>query len=67
MHRMIDLEDDIFQALCQIEHLRDYIEEGGTIARVEDDLVEINLPRDSYTEINLRPVKHLIRALEQMK
>lgn len=63
---MIDLEDDIFQAHCQIDYLRDHIENGGTIQHVRDDIVTINLPGNSFTEVNLRPIQHLLAELRKM-
>ena len=63
---MIDLEDDIFQAHCQIDYLRDHIENGGKIDAVQDDIVRIDLPDDTFTEINLRPIQHLLNELRKM-
>lgn len=63
----MDLEDDIFQALCQLEYLRDHVEDGGTIQRVRNDLVEIDLPDNSYTEVNLRPIQRLLDGLRAMR
>lgn len=63
---MLDLEDDIFQAHCQIDYLRDHIENGGTIQHVRDDIVTINLPGDTFTEINLRPIQHLLTELRKL-
>lgn len=63
---MIDLEDDIFQAHCQIDYLQDHIESGGTIDVVRDDIVRIDLPDDTFTEINLRPIQHLLTELRKM-
>lgn len=63
---MIDLEDDIFQAHCQIDYLRDYIEDGGTIQHVRDDIVTINLPGNRFTEVNLRPIQHLLAELRKL-
>ena len=53
---MSDLEDDIFQAHCQIDSLASLFDEGATIRHCRDDVVTLDLPDDSYTEINLRPV-----------
>lgn len=63
---MTDLEDDIFQAHCQIDYLRDHIENGGTISRVRDDIVTIDLPDNTYTEVNLRPIQFLLGELRKM-
>ena len=63
---MIDLEDDIFQAHCQIDYLRDHIESGGTIQHVRDDIVTINLPGNSFTEVNLRPIQRLLAELRKL-
>lgn len=63
---MINLEDDIFQAHCQIDYLRDHIENGGRIDVVRDDIVRIDLPGDTFTEINLRPIQHLLNELRKM-
>ena len=64
---MIDLEDDIFQAHCQIDHLRDHIEDGGTIRYVRDDVVTIDLPDGTYTEVNLLPIQSLLSELRKMR
>lgn len=64
---MIDLEDDIFQAHCQIDYLMRYFEDGGTIQHVHDDILTVNLPGNSFTTINLRPVQHLLDVLRRMK
>ena len=63
---MFDLKDAIFQADCQISQLQNEIEYGGKIAKVEDDIVTIDLPDNSYTEINLRPVQHLLNELRKL-
>lgn len=63
---MFDLEDGIFQAHCQIDYLRDHIENGGTIQHVRNDIVKINLPGNSFTEISLRPIHHLLAELRKM-
>ncbi len=63
---MIDLEDDIFQAHCQIDYLRDHIEEGGRIRHVRDDLVTLDLSDGSETTINLRPIQSLLNGLRTM-
>lgn len=62
----IDLEDDIFQAQCQIEYLRDHLDDGGTIRHVLDDIVTIDLPENRFTQVNLRPIQHLLTALRSM-
>lgn len=64
---MIDLEDDIFQAHCQLDYLRDYIEDGGRIAHVRDDIVTIDLPGNTFTEVNLRPIQFLLGELRKME
>jgi len=64
---MIDIEDDIFQALCELENLSNYIEQGGTIEKTADDVVTIDLPDGSFSEINLAPVEHLLRSMRSMK
>lgn len=63
---MLDLEDDIFQAHCQMDYLRDHIENGGTIQRVCGDIVSIDLPGDCFTEVNLRPIQHLLTELRKL-
>lgn len=62
----IDLEDDIFQAHCALDTLKDYIEDGATIRHVRDDVVTLDLSDDSETTINLDPVQHLLSALRSM-
>lgn len=63
---MFDMQDDIFQAHCQITYLQDAIEEGAKVAKVEGDVVTLDLPDGSYTEINLRPVQHLLTELRAL-
>ena len=64
---MIDLEDDIFQAHCQIDSLASLFDERATIRHCRDDVVTLDLRDDSYTEINLRPVQYLLDVLRRMK
>ena len=64
---MIDLEDDIFQAHCQIDRLASLFDERATIRHCRDDVVTLDLRDDSYTEINLRPVQYLLDVLRRMK
>lgn len=60
---MTRLSDDIFQAQCQIDDLSNHIEDGGKIVGVEGDVVTIDLPDDSYTEVNLSPIVRLLSVL----
>jgi len=60
------MQDDIFQAHCQITELQDAIEDGAKVAKVEDDVVTLDLPDDSFTEINLRPVQYLLDELRKL-
>jgi hypothetical protein len=64
---MIDFEDDIFQAHCALDDLQSYIEDGGRVRHTVDDVVTLDLRDDSYTEINLAPVQHLLNVLRGMK
>ena len=64
---MIDLDDDTFQAHCQIDCLRNHIEEGATIRHCRDDVVTLDLADGSETMINLRPIQHLLNVLRTMK
>lgn len=64
---MSDLEDDIFQAHCQIDSLASLFDERATIRHCRDDVVTLDLRDDSYTEINLRPVQYLLDVLRRMK
>lgn len=64
---MFDLEDATFQAHCQIEYLRDHLEEGGRIRHVRDDVVTLDLHDGSETTIYLRPIQHLLDVLRSMK
>lgn len=61
-----DMQDDIFQAESQIRDLQSAIEEGGIIEVVRDDIVTIDLPDNYVTEINLRPVQHLLNELRKL-
>lgn len=63
---MFDMQDDIFQAHCQITYLQDAIEEGAKVAKVEGDIVTLDLPDGPYTKINLRPVQHLLNELRKL-
>jgi hypothetical protein len=67
MRKIIDLQDDRFQAHCALDYLQSHLEEGGTIRHVRDDLVTIDLPDGSETTINLDPVQSLLTALRGMK
>ena len=67
MKLLTDLDDDTFQAHCQIDYLRDYIEEGATIRHCRDDVVTLDLADGSETTINLRPIQHLLNVLRTMK
>ena len=67
MKLLTDLDDDTFQAHCQIDCLRNHIEEGGTIRHCRDDVVTLDLADGSETTINLRPIQHLLNVLRTMK
>lgn len=62
----MDLEDDIFQAHCALDILKDHIEDGAAIRHVRDDVVTLDLPDGSETEINMAPVQRLLSALRTM-
>ena len=62
----MDLEDDIFQAHCALDILKDHIEDGAAIRHVRDDVVTLDLPDDSETEINMAPVQRLLSALRTL-
>ena len=66
MRKIIDLEDDIFQAHCLIDYLQNHIEEGATIRHVRDDLVTLDLRDGSETTINLEPVQSLLDGLRKL-
>lgn len=46
---MINLEDDIFQAHCQIDYLRDHIENGGLRQQVDLAKAALSFIRDVET------------------
>lgn len=64
--KICDLEDDVFLALCQIEYLRDGIEEGGRIEKVKDDAVTFINADGSESTFYLQPVQDLLDALRKM-
>jgi hypothetical protein len=64
---MINLEDDIFQARCALDNLQRYIDDGGRVRHTVDDVVTLDLRDNSFTEINLAPVQHLLNVLRGMK
>ena len=64
---MTDLQDDIFQAHCQIDYLNNYFEEGATIRHCRDDVVTLDLEDGSETHIYLRPIQHLLNVLRTME
>ena len=66
MKLLTDLEDDIFQAHCQIDYLNHYFEEGATIRHCRDDVVTLDLADGSKDTINLRPIQHLLNVLRVM-
>lgn len=63
---MSDLEDAISQAHRQMDNLLDHFENGGTIRHVSDDIATIDLPGDTFTQVNLRPIQHLLNELRKM-
>lgn len=63
---MIDLENDVFQAECQISYLQGHLEDGGTIDHVRDDVVTMTLSDGSEATINLRPIQHLLDGLRSL-
>lgn len=67
MLKIIDLQDDTFQAHCALDYLQNHIEDGGTIRHVRDDVVTMDLPDGSETTINLEPVQSLLNALRGLK
>ena len=66
MNGFIDLGNDIFQAHCAMDILMDHIDDGATVLHVRDDVATLVLADDSYTEINLAPIQHLLNALRSM-
>ena len=62
MRKIIDLENDTFQAHCQIDYLQTYIEEGATIRHVRDDVALVcgNYP---VCHFNLNGLPHYAQNL----
>lgn len=67
MRKIIDLQDDTFQAHCALDYLQCHLEDGGTIRHVRDDVITMDLSDGSETEINIAPVQFLLNALRGMK
>ncbi len=66
MRKIIDLEDDTFQAHCQLDCLRNHIEDGATIRHVRDDVVTLDLRDGSETTINIEPIQLLLNGLRSL-
>lgn len=66
MRKIIDIEDDTFQAHCQLDYLRDHIEDGATIRHVRDDVVTLDLRDGSETTVNLEPIQSLLNGLRRL-
>ena len=66
MRKIIDLEDDTFQAHCQLDCLWDYIEDGATIRHVRDDVVTMDLRDGSETTVNIAPIQFLLNSLRSL-
>ena len=66
MQKIIDIEDDTFQAHCALDYLMNHLDEGGTIRHVRDDLVTMDLPDGSETTINLEPIQSLLDGLRRL-
>ena len=66
MRKIIDLENDTFQAHCALDFLQYIIKDGATIRHVRDDVVTLDLPDGCETEINLEPVQSLLNALRRL-
>ena len=59
---MIDFEDDIFRACCQIDNLATLFEDGATIRHCRDDCLNRMVPSD------LRDiVRRLVAALDEIE
>jgi len=67
MRKIIDIEDDIFQAHCALDILRDHIEDGAVIRHVREDVVTLDLYDGSESDINLGPIQHLVDGLRGLK
>ncbi|MGR3521929.1 MAG: hypothetical protein ACU0FT_04165 [Paracoccus sp. (in: a-proteobacteria)] len=61
-----DYEDLIFQAHCQISHLQDHFDDGGTLQSCAENVVVMHLRDGSETTINLAPVVRLIEGLRRL-
>lgn len=67
MKKIIDLENDLFQAQCAVNYLHDYVfEEGATIRHVRDDVVTLDLADGTETTVNLEPVQTLLDGLRRL-
>ena len=62
MRKIIDLEDDTFQAHCQLDCLRNHIEDGATIRHVRDDVVTLDLRDGTEFAAVAHRVREALRA-----
>src|SRR5690606_22083853 len=67
MTPMIDYEDLIFQAKCQLEYVSDWFEEGGTLDRCEDNTLFMTLPDGSEASVYLDPIIDFVSAMKELR
>lgn len=67
MQKIIDLQDDTFQAHCAMDMLNNHLDDGATIRHVRDDVVTLDLPDGSETTINLEPIQALLNGLRLLR
>lgn len=67
MTPMINYEDLIFQAKCQLEYVSDWFDEGGTLDRCEDNTLFMTLPDGSEASVYLDPIIDFVSAMKELR
>ena len=64
---MIDYEDLIFQAKCQLDNVSDYFDEDATLHRCEGNTLFMILDDGSEACIYLDPIIDFVAAMKELR
>ncbi|NKE77571.1 hypothetical protein [Ochrobactrum sp. MC-1LL] len=64
---MIDYEDLIFQAKCQLDNVSDYFDEGASLHHCEGNTLFMILDDGSEARIDLDPIIDFVAAMKELR
>ncbi|WPM80940.1 hypothetical protein R5W60_04375 [Brucella pseudintermedia] len=64
---MIDYEDLIFQAKCQLDNVSDYFDEDASLHRCEGNTLFMILDDGSEARIDLDPIIDFVAAMKALR